>query len=107
MPFLAKPLLNLSSVERPVHCLVVGLILIAGSVSIDDRTLSGLPRPRHTDLREISLGAVLIGPFEGSRWRGGCGGTMGFRWERSVFAAVRQLRSRVARALRVAEVEQA
>jgi hypothetical protein len=39
------------------------------SQSTNDRTLSGLPRPRRTDLRKISLGAVLIGPFEGSRWR--------------------------------------
>jgi len=27
-------------------------------------------------LPEIFSGAVLIGPFEGSRWRGGCGGEL-------------------------------
>ena len=40
---------------------------------INVRTLSGLPRSIRQELRGIFLGAVLIGPFEGSRWRGGCG----------------------------------
>ena len=43
----------------------------------NDRTLSGLPPTKTHDLREISHGAVLIGPFEGSRWRGGCGESYG------------------------------
>ena len=47
------------------------------SVLINDRTLSGLPPTTTHDLREISHGAVLIGPFEGSRWRGGCGESYG------------------------------
>ena len=46
-------------------------------VTRDDRTLSGLPPTTTHDLREISHGAVLIGPFEGSRWRGGCGESYG------------------------------
>jgi hypothetical protein len=28
-----------------------------------------------------------VGRFEGSRWRGGCGGAMGFQWVRIGFAA--------------------
>jgi hypothetical protein len=44
------------------------------------RTLSGLPR-QGSGMSQILGVAVLIGPFEGSRWRGGCGGIMGFQWE--------------------------
>jgi hypothetical protein len=33
------------------------------------------------------VGAVLIGPFEGSRWGGGRGGAMGFGWVRTSSAA--------------------
>ena len=38
-----------------------------GSVTKNDRTLSGLPRSMRQACAGIFLGAVLIGPFEGSR----------------------------------------
>ena len=40
------------------------------------RILSGLPRTRGWVAAWDLVGAVVIGPFEGSRWRGGCVGEL-------------------------------
>src|SRR5271170_28676 len=62
--------------------------LFGGEVIVtrNDRTLSGLPRWDARRSVRIFFGAVLIGPFEGSRWRGGCGRAMGFGWVGSASA---------------------